>query len=666
MTDTVTMIPVAACRPSPSARPVLVGKVVELVASIREVGLRQPINVRPLPGGEYEIRGGGHRVAAFVELGRETIPAFVREDDDLRAELAEIDENLIRNELGPADRASAIARRKAIYEALHPETRHGAIGGNREQSRQVGDSAPKAERFTKATADATGSSERTVQREAERGEKIGEEALRKVAGTSLDKGEELDALAKLPEERRNALIDRAAAGDKKVSAKVEAKKDRREMREAELGKRQAALPDKRYGVILADPEWRFEPWSRETGLDRAADNHYPTSALEVIQARPVESIAAKDCVLFLWATAPMMPHAVLVMAAWGFNYASQVIWAKDRIGTGYWFRNKHELLLVGTRGDIPAPAMGTQWPSIVEAPVGRHSEKPEKFYELIEAYYPTLPKMELNARVRRLGWDAWGFEAPGAEQSAIDAAADQHGMVQADPTHRVHKDWLTPEERAKVAARAASGASLPPDIGVGVCDEPFSPHDVSDEIANPAGEKIRSAQGQAMEPPAETGQPPVAGGSPDPVAYTGRVVLFAPNAHATPPHVTFTTEGGPVDPAHIATYITEKMPAWNPLVEVWHVYVDGALHLIRRDGTYLDASEFPAAANAGKAAAANTEDAHVDPDSSSHETSAGVPRARAPASRDEDLEIPAFLRVGTPENDAIRARSKRDEGEAES
>jgi N6-adenosine-specific RNA methylase IME4 len=191
------------------------------------------------------------------------------------------------------------------------------------------------------------------------------------------------------------------------------KKERRARREAELGKRQRALPDKRFGVIYADPPWRFEPFSRITGMDRAADNHYPTSTLEEIKALPVASIAAPDCVLWLWATVPMMPQAFEVMSAWGFTYKSQFVWAKNRMGTGYWNRNKHELLLIGTCGHIPAPAMGTQAASLIEAPVGRHSEKPAVFYEMIERYFPSLPKIELHARgaVARPGWDVWGLEA---------------------------------------------------------------------------------------------------------------------------------------------------------------------------------------------------------------------------------------------------------------
>ncbi len=203
------------------------------------------------------------------------------------------------------------------------------------------------------------------------------------------------------------------------AARTAAKKAQRSRREAELGARQRALPDKRYGVILADPPWRFEPWSRETGMDRSADNHYPTSPLGAIIALGVASIAAPDSVLFLWATVPMLPQALRVLVAWGFSYKSSFVWVKDRAGTGYWSRNRHEILLIGARGDVPAPAMGTQWPSVIEAPVARHSEKPAAVYELIESYFPTLPKIELHARGRfRVGWDVWGNEAPDPPSNA--------------------------------------------------------------------------------------------------------------------------------------------------------------------------------------------------------------------------------------------------------
>lgn len=224
-------------------------------------------------------------------------------------------------------------------------------------------------------------------------------------------------IAAIPEAKFEGMVgewrERVTKENERVSANLLKEGDKAEKRaakEAELAAKQTALPNKKFGVIYADPEWKFETYS-ENGMDRAADNHYPTSTTETIMSRDVASIAADDCVLFLWATVPMLPDALRVMEAWGFDYKSNFAWVKNKIGTGYWSRNKHELLLVGTKGKIPAPAMGTQFPSVIEAPVGKHSEKPVEGYEIIESYFPNLPKIELNARNRRDGWDAWGYEA---------------------------------------------------------------------------------------------------------------------------------------------------------------------------------------------------------------------------------------------------------------
>jgi len=224
--------------------------------------------------------------------------------------------------------------------------------------------------------------------------------------------------ASVPERRFEAMMaerrDRIEQDSARVTINLfdeDEKKRRRAERELELAKRQCALPNKRYNVIYADPEWRFEPWSRETGLDLAADNHYPTSPLEIIKARDVASIAADDLALFLWVPQPMLPQGLDVLETWGAIYKTHWIWAKDRIGLGYWNRNKHEVLLLGTRGNIPCPAPGEQWDSLMEAPRKGHSEKPEIFLEMVEAYFPNLPKIELNRRgPPRRGWAAWGNE----------------------------------------------------------------------------------------------------------------------------------------------------------------------------------------------------------------------------------------------------------------
>jgi len=171
-----------------------------------------------------------------------------------------------------------------------------------------------------------------------------------------------------------------------------------------------------YGVIYADPPWRFAPYSDE-GMDRAADNHYGTMTTADIRAYADQIPAADDCVLFLWATVPMLPEALAVMAAWGFTYKTNFAWVKDKAGTGYWNRNMHELLLVGTRGSVPAPAPGEQFASAIRAEVGEHSAKPAAFAEMIEEMFPATKALEMFARGPRLGWDTWGNEAMGGNET---------------------------------------------------------------------------------------------------------------------------------------------------------------------------------------------------------------------------------------------------------
>lgn len=442
MTPVAQDIPVDRCRASPNARPIKIGQVEVLKASIREVGLRQPINVREVDGG-YEVRGGGHRVEAFRQLGRETIPAFIRNDDDLHAELAEIDENLIRNDLSPIERDIAIARRKAIYELLHPETVKGATGKSRPKVRQNGEPNGKpVKRFTKATAEATGESERTVQRSVARVETLGEETMTALAETSLNAPAELDALVALPPEKRAEVIERAKAGDK-VKATVELKKENRDEKERVLGAKQRDLPDERFGVIYADIPRHFHVHSDITGMDRAPENHYPTMTFQQLVDLPVQDIAADDCILVFWSTAASLIDDLEIMAEWGFvvfrpreagrlrrdvlidgkwcvgdlpggaqPYRSMQVWDKVNMGLGYWFRDQHEFILVGARGNVVPPAQGTQDRSLFSEKKGEHSAKPKCVADMIDRHWPTIPKIELFARDARPGWKVWGFEAP--------------------------------------------------------------------------------------------------------------------------------------------------------------------------------------------------------------------------------------------------------------
>lgn len=162
-----------------------------------------------------------------------------------------------------------------------------------------------------------------------------------------------------------------------------------------------------FNVILADPPWRFASNSKAKP-GRNAMRHYQTMPTADICALPVP--AAKDAVLLIWATSPMLPQALQVMAAWGFRYKSQAVWVKSRIATGYWARNRHELLLIGTRGRIPCPKPTLFPDSVIEAPTREHSRKPDIVRERIEAAFPGLSKLEMFARSQREGWAAFGNE----------------------------------------------------------------------------------------------------------------------------------------------------------------------------------------------------------------------------------------------------------------
>jgi hypothetical protein len=194
-------------------------KVDAIAESMKTLGQLQDVLLRERPGHGYWLVAGYHRLEAARKLKWDLLRCVVLEGVSAdQAELAEIDENLIRAGLTPAEQALHVARRKELYENQHPETKHGAIGRGREKSGQLGHSNG---RFTKETARKTGQSERRVRRDATRGKKV--KVLADITGTCLDKGEELDALAKLDEAQQRKLAEIAKAGEK-VSAKQQVKK----------------------------------------------------------------------------------------------------------------------------------------------------------------------------------------------------------------------------------------------------------------------------------------------------------------------------------------------------------------------------------------------------------------------------------------------------------
>jgi N6-adenosine-specific RNA methylase IME4 len=161
-------------------------------------------------------------------------------------------------------------------------------------------------------------------------------------------------------------------------------------------------------VILADPPWQYSFGTSCRGTARA---HYTVMPLEEICRLPVRDLAARDAMLFLWATSPNLPAALEVMVRWGFRYVSSAVWCKSGIGLGYYLRQDHELLLLGRRGDPPLPTPASRPSSVIQARKKGHSAKPWQVYEIIERMYPEAVKLELFCRTPQPGWCSWGNEA---------------------------------------------------------------------------------------------------------------------------------------------------------------------------------------------------------------------------------------------------------------
>lgn len=174
-------------------------------------------------------------------------------------------------------------------------------------------------------------------------------------------------------------------------------------------------PEGKFAAILADPPWRFRTWS-ETNQNRSASNHYSLMTLPEICALPVVDLVAEDCVLFLWVTRPMLPQALQVAEAWGFEYKTVAFtWTKttkhgkEHMGLGYWSRGNPEQCWLFTRGNpkrLPTGRGVREW---MTAPVREHSRKPDETHERIERLVAG-PYLELFGRAQRHGWTVWGNE----------------------------------------------------------------------------------------------------------------------------------------------------------------------------------------------------------------------------------------------------------------
>ncbi len=168
----------------------------------------------------------------------------------------------------------------------------------------------------------------------------------------------------------------------------------------------------KYNIIYADPPWKYD---RSKG-EGVAENHYSTMSVPELSSLPVGQLAAKDAVLFMWATFPKLDEALQVIKAWGFKYKTVAfVWLKQNksgvgwfYGLGFWTRGNAEICLLATKGHPQRKSNRVH--QFIISPLRRHSQKPDAARDKIVDLLGDLPRIELFAREKADGWDVWGNE----------------------------------------------------------------------------------------------------------------------------------------------------------------------------------------------------------------------------------------------------------------
>jgi len=173
-----------------------------------------------------------------------------------------------------------------------------------------------------------------------------------------------------------------------------------------------------FRTILADPPWQFQNRTGKVAPEHRRLSRYGTMGLEAVLAMPVADLVTEPAHLYLWVPNALLPEGLQVMAAWGFNYKSNIVWHKirkdggpDGRGVGFYFRNTTELILFGVRGKkARTKPPGRRQVNIIKTRKREHSRKPDELYDIIESCSEG-PFLELFARGPRSGWSVWGDEA---------------------------------------------------------------------------------------------------------------------------------------------------------------------------------------------------------------------------------------------------------------
>ena len=185
---------------------------------------------------------------------------------------------------------------------------------------------------------------------------------------------------------------------------------------------------KKYQIIYADPAWNYNSRMAlgKGAAKSSAEDYYNVMSIEDIMGLPIKEISAKDCILFIWVTMPKLNEVFKVIDAWGFEYKTcAFVWVKrnkvyckernlkrggidDFMGQGRWVRQNAELCLLATKGS--PKRISAKVRQVIYQPIQEHSKKPNEVRERIVELVGDLPRVELFAREKHEGWDAWGNE----------------------------------------------------------------------------------------------------------------------------------------------------------------------------------------------------------------------------------------------------------------
>ena len=373
------------------------GNIEQLANSIRDLGLLNPITLTT----SYRLIAGYHRYLACKSLGWQDIPANIVTLDALHAELAEIDENLQRQELTVLERAEQLARRKNIYEEVYPQTKHGGDRVSDEAKKQVAESATWS--FNKDTAAKTKISERVIREDTQIANDIAPAVKDIIRDTDLaDRKTDLLSISRLSPDHQMQVAQKILSGVNTVS-------EARRQVLVETAPPPPQMPSNKYRVIYADPPWSYGNTQPDYFTEQR--DHYMTMPLPDICNMPIKALAEDNAVLFMWVTSPMLEESFQVVSAWGFKYKSSFVWDKILHNMGHYNSVRHEMLLVCTRGSCQ-PDIRKLFDSVYSEERTQHSKKPEHFRSVIDTIYPNGRRIELFARnVTARGWDVYGNQA---------------------------------------------------------------------------------------------------------------------------------------------------------------------------------------------------------------------------------------------------------------